>query len=48
MSRKPKSLSENPEFEKLVLEEARRENRNFSSQVWYIVKKFFESKPKSK
>jgi len=42
----PRTVSPNPELEKKVSEEAKREHRSFSAQLWLIIQKYFESKTK--
>jgi hypothetical protein len=48
MSKYPITISPNPELQQKVKDEAKREDRNFSQQIWHIVKKYFESKPQTK
>ena len=42
----PTTITSNPELEKKVKAEGKREHRNFSAQIWYIIEKYFEKKSK--
>jgi hypothetical protein len=40
-------LSPNPDLEKKVKDEAVKQKRSFSAQIWFIVEEYFKNKEKS-